>query len=427
MAIAGTTNINDTAAMKLETIQKIMDMVKLAQTVYKEIPGFDPTHYGFEGIKAITFDGLGKNGQKTKVFAYYGLPELASLTDKVPAVVLLHGGGGHPYLEWIKMWNDRGYAAIAFDNTGFFPTNVNAGYGEGYNDWVYGLEGSFNEQGYINAPNNDGVFTTNDAVEDMWLYHAVGQTLLVNNILRSDNRVDLNKIGAVGISWGGVILSIALGYDNRFAFAIPIYGSGYLDESLAWIKNHFSMSNTQAIWSAANNFGSVNMPVLWLCWNDDYCFSINSNSKSYLDTVKNNSNTLLSIKHAMYHSHAMGWTQMESMQFADSVVKNGVKLTSFVNQPVGVEISTHINIDAEAELVSAALYYITQSMTYSEHAKYHNAVSTYMDQIWQTTPLKISGDTVFGEVPSETVGYYIELKTNINGDVYTTTSVYTTI
>lgn len=30
--------------------------------------------------------------------------------------------GGHPDDIWIKKWNDRGYAAIAMDTTGFFPT-----------------------------------------------------------------------------------------------------------------------------------------------------------------------------------------------------------------------------------------------------------------------------------------------------------------
>ena len=28
------------------------------------------------------------------------------------------------------------------------------------------------------------------------------------------------------------------------------------------------------------------MPVLWLAWNDDSCFTVNSNSKSFEDTVE---------------------------------------------------------------------------------------------------------------------------------------------
>ena len=46
--------------------------------------------------------------------------------------------------------------------------------------------------------------------------------------------------------------------------------------------HHFICSKKEAdIWFAEKNFNKVNMPVMWLCWNDDCCFSINSNSKSY--------------------------------------------------------------------------------------------------------------------------------------------------
>ena len=144
-------------------------------------------------------------------------------------------------------------------------------------------------------------------VENMWMYHAVGQTILAANILRADERVDADKVGVTGISWGGVITSITIGYDNRFAFAIPIYGSGYLNESLAWMKDNFGGAETQELWLAQDNFDKVDMPVLWLCWNDDTCFSINSNSKSFLDTIKNNPETRISMINKMMHSHGCGW------------------------------------------------------------------------------------------------------------------------
>ena len=54
-----------------------------------------------------------------------------------------------------------------------------------------------------------------------------------------DDVVDKNRIGAVGISWGSVILSIALGYNNNFSFAINVYGSGYLTQSLSFMRYKF--------------------------------------------------------------------------------------------------------------------------------------------------------------------------------------------
>ena len=72
------------------------------------------------GIKALWFEGAEYKGKKTRVFAHIGYPQDAR-NEKVPAVLLVHGGGGHAYAEWIKIWNDRGYAALALDLRGFLP------------------------------------------------------------------------------------------------------------------------------------------------------------------------------------------------------------------------------------------------------------------------------------------------------------------
>ena len=56
----------------------------------------------------------------TRVFAYYGLPKVAPGT-KVPGMVLVHGGGGTAFDAWVRLWNSRGYAAIAMDTCGCVP------------------------------------------------------------------------------------------------------------------------------------------------------------------------------------------------------------------------------------------------------------------------------------------------------------------
>lgn len=392
-----------------------------------EMSDFNPTG-SFAGIEAYWFEGMEMDGQMTKVFAYVGFPKGASADDKVPAIVLLHGGGGHAFLPWVKMWNDRGYAAIAIDNTGYFPTQVNAGSSEVCQNWAYGLPADLIEKGYTDAPNNDGMASSEGEVQSMWMYHAVGQSILAANILRADSRVDAEQVGITGISWGGVITAITIGYDNRFAFAIPIYGSGYLDEGLSWMKDNFGGGATKELWLAQDNFDQVTTPVLWLCWNDDNCFSVNSQSKSYLDTVQNNADTRLSMINKMMHSHSCGWTPGESMVFADSIVKDGAKLTGFITQPSGKNINVTLEVDAAATAVSATLYYITEEMTYSTQDKFKlGTPSTYMDQTWQTMALTVSGDAVTGELPSAAEGYYIEIKTTIGGKQYVTCSAYTTV
>ena len=52
----------------------------------------DAEGYAAEGdLKAIFYDALPYRGKPTKVFAWLGLPETSA--DKVPGIVLVHGGG----------------------------------------------------------------------------------------------------------------------------------------------------------------------------------------------------------------------------------------------------------------------------------------------------------------------------------------------
>ena len=74
-----------------------------------------------EGVKAVFFEGLPYQEKPTKVFAYYGIPEVKGGTEQVPGVVLIYGGGGTAFANWVKLWSNRGYAAIAMDLCGCVP------------------------------------------------------------------------------------------------------------------------------------------------------------------------------------------------------------------------------------------------------------------------------------------------------------------
>jgi len=395
---------------------------------FHEMPDFNPTGQ-YAGIKAGWYEGMNKNGKKTKVFAYVGFPKNASAENKVPAIVLVHGGGGHAFLQWVKMWNDRGYAAIAMDNTGYFPTKVNAGSTETNADWRFGIPRDLKEDGYTNAPNNDDLQSSNKKnASTMWMYHAVGQTILASNLLRADERVDGSKVGVTGISWGGTITSITMGYDSRFAFAIPIYCTGYSVENV-WggMYTRFTRDNgTQELWAPENRYDKVTMPVLWLCWNDDNGLWVKSNSHSYLDGIKNNPDCRLSMKHKMFHSHGSAWAPGESMAFADSVVKGGAKLTQVTDNSQGKALSLTLNADASATKITATAYYLTKEITHKKYKKYHYDPShDFLEEQWNTVALTVDGNTVSGTLPDDALSYYVEVKTTVGGKEYVTSSVYT--
>lgn len=69
-------------------------------------------------ISTLYYSAEDYRGKATRVFAYYGVPEGASAENKKPAMVLVHGGGGTAFKEWVEIWVKRGYVAIAMDLAG---------------------------------------------------------------------------------------------------------------------------------------------------------------------------------------------------------------------------------------------------------------------------------------------------------------------
>ena len=91
---------------------------KLEEAGVFEAPGYELTseydaYREYDNLQGLFFDALPYHGDSTRVFCWFGLPEDMQEGVKVPAVVLVHGGGGTVFPEWVKKWNDRGYAAIS--------------------------------------------------------------------------------------------------------------------------------------------------------------------------------------------------------------------------------------------------------------------------------------------------------------------------
>ena len=171
-------------------------------TLFKT-PQFQPAaDFDTDGVRGIFFDGLPWKGKPTRVFAFLGMPDHKA-GEKVPAMVLIHGGGGTAFAKWVKFWNSRGYAAIAMDTCGSVPRGKSG-------DWERHENG-----GPGTAPGGSGRFTQIDEpIADQWTYHAVADAILANSLLRSLPDVDKDRIGLTGISWGGFVTCIVAGLDG---------------------------------------------------------------------------------------------------------------------------------------------------------------------------------------------------------------------
>src|SRR5881396_1135128 len=133
------------------------------------------------GVRALYFESVPWKGKPTRVFAYYGVPA----GKKLPAMVLIHGGGGTAFAEWVRLWNKRGYAAIAMDTCGNLPETAPDG-----KPWAP----SKNHHDF-GAPQGWGGFAQIDEpVTDQWSYHAVAAAVLAHSLIRSFPEVDPKRI-----------------------------------------------------------------------------------------------------------------------------------------------------------------------------------------------------------------------------------------
>jgi dienelactone hydrolase len=302
MARGGTADEVRDCAAERAAVEALSDLT--AAPAMHRAKGFDSTDH----LAAIYFDALDWRGQSTKVFAWLGMPDKCE--GKVPAVVLVHGGGGTAFKEWVKLWNMRGYAAISIAVEGQTDEKIGKVDGATVTGW---------RRHEWAGPERVGIYgDSNVAIKDQWMYHAVADTILANSLIRSIDGVDASRVGIMGISWGGVITSTVIGIDDRFAFAIPTYGCG----GLATAENKYgrSLGNNetyQQVWDPMLRLKRAKMPSLWFSWPEDSHFPMDCLAANY---HRVSGAAMLSLVPKMGHGHGPPWNRPESYAFADSII-----------------------------------------------------------------------------------------------------------
>ena len=341
---------------------------------------------GYDDVSAILFEGLPYKGENTQVFAYMGVPKSAGADNKVPAVVLIHGNASRLYPSWVKSWVDKGYAAIACymvdRNTDLDP------------------DVSYN----MGARQPSGYYTDIDQpLEDQYMYQAVAKPILAKNLLARQPSVDANAIGITGISNGSMIASYAIGVDPGFAFAVPVYNSGYLNEGGV----NKGLSGKRLLWDAKNVLSNVKIPTLFINGHAANMYAIDQNTKSALD-VKN---SVISYKYGLGHSQPAGEAVPEIFTFADSIVRGGPRFTEVGRVSVDGNTAS-FSFATKNNISKIRLIYNTSGIRYD---------GSTSKTVWEqpediTVPLD---KTVSCVLPSGTKGFYFELTDDACGVVTT--------
>ena len=343
----------------------------------------------YSNIKGLFIDALDYNGHSTKVFCWYGVPETLGSGEKAPAVVLVHGGGGTAFPDWVKKWTDRGYIAIAIAHEGQLPGAKNPL--TWYPTWKF------------SGPRRDGFFKDADKdVREQWFYHAVADAILANSLLRSFPEVDRKNIGINGISWGGILTNVITGIDERFKFSIPVYGCGYLYDSAKYSRdillnseaeNQFYLDN----WEPSLYIPRQSLPVFYVNGNNDRQFSMNIATPSY-NLIP--SEKYLRIENLMAHSVPAGYAPEEIYKFADYITGTGkAPMTVSIDNVIGSNVTASYQGNAK----SAVLYYTTDAKDWKQ--------DTY---VWEEIAVQLFVKTkkIRAELPGNTKYFYINTTSN---------------
>jgi dienelactone hydrolase len=337
-------------------------------------------------VRSLLYAGEPYRGKPTQVFAYYATPGTlqgnAALDQKLPAMVLIHGGGGTAFREWAELWAKRGYAAIAMDLAGHRPI-------EGKN--AHAIENRTRlDNGGPNQTDEEKFGSIDLEPNEQWPYHAVASAIRAHSLMRSFPKVDADRTAVTGISWGGYLTCIVSGLDNRFKVAVPVYGCGYLHDNSAWLDRFAKMTPEQkerwvTLWDPSQYLPSVSMPILFVNGTNDFAYPLDSYQKSF-DIVPHDDKQLR-VTVNLPHGHPPGWAPVEIARFVDQHLLQKDSLP-IVGNPDVIDGKITMSVTASLPLKAAELHFTTDTKPINMRE-------------WKSVPAKIDDNQVLTDAPPD--------------------------
>ena len=320
-------------------------------------------------VQSLYYTGEPYRGRPTRVFAYYAAPEVPE--GRVPAMVLVHGGGGKAFPEWAELWAERGYAALAMDLSGRGPDGER-------------LPDGGPEQG-----EKEKFFTLPDGITETWPYYAVAAVVRGVSLLAAQPEVDPDRLGITGISWGGYLTCIVSGLDDRLKVSIPVYGCGFLHHNSAWVPTLEKLSEEEreawlSNFDPSAHLPNARMPMLWVNGTNDLAYPLDSYQKSY--RLPPGPRTLC-VTVRMPHGHDPGWAPVEIGLFADQHLRGGTPLPEVQNvQLEGDRLQAEFR--SSTNVVESAFHWTPDTVTWNERT-------------WHSWPATIADGRAAANVPRE--------------------------
>lgn len=337
-------------------------------------------------VRPVYYEGESFNGKPTRVFAYYGKPEG---NGPFPAVILIHGGGGKAFSDWVELWVKRGYVALAPDLSGNGPDGRLEDGGPSQDDDV-----KFRD------------FTTDDGdYKNMWTWQVIAALLRGHALLAAQKEVDADRIAVTGISWGGYLTCILAGVDTKLKAAVPVYGCGFLDENSCWKEGRFDKMTPEqlnrwvSLFDPSRHLDRVACPILFVNGTNDFAYPPDSWDKS---TQLPKTLVWRSFTINLPHGHIFTFKEVDA--FIDSMLLKDAKPLASVSTlriaDDGKTVST--TFQTEVPIAQAELIWTADN-------------GAWQKRVWESTSAIIEGDRATVVLPIENPTAYSLFLTDERG------------
>ena len=335
-----------------------------------------------DGIEAFKFKSAPYGHlDDTWPFAAIGIPSDYQKGEQYPAVILIHGGAGQVFPDWIKYWNNLGFIAVALDMFGY---EINK-------------DGKkvLNPEAAYNGEPHGSIYSGVNYPEQSWVYHSVYNVIMLNNMLRARADVDVDKIVATGISWGGYITNIVAGVDTRLAAFAPVYGSGFIYDDAFWIdKGPFAGSRCNEwikLYDPSSYVHAATKPMMFVSGVDDGCFAVKCRMRT-AELVK--SKVYFSQRTDLEHGHYWDKTP-EINAFFRQVLYGEPSLTELGDITLDNGMAT---LHSSNDLFERVNFVYTISKNDNSH-----------DWVWESTEVQKKNGCYSCPVSENVTAYYFEV------------------
>lgn len=316
----------------------------------------------YPGMQAMLVEGLGPKGTKAEFFAYYAKPEGPAPKGGFPGLLLVHGGGGTAYPNFVQDFVKDGFAVLTLD-------------------W-------YNQRpapGLTNVPPNE-VSVPRVALEGGKRQDHVANVsnmVLAHSLLRSFPEVNADRTVYVGLSWGSWYGSCVTAVDDRFKGACMIYlcdrhPQEKVDEKAhRFVKGPFHKS--------------MKVPAWWIVWSGEQNGLPSTLQAGWEACPCEVGRTIL---HDLGHSHS-GFRAAAVHRMARAFVGLETRLPRLsLGEMKGETVSAEV-LDRGAGLKEALLWYTTR-----EPLPLRDMVKNRQTK-WLSVPAKIVGKKVSAKLPPD--------------------------